>query len=435
MTEEKTQKQLNKEAEKETKEDIKERSESEGFPSKEEKALIEKAASELKRISKSEYGIYDHFREHPSSILAVFTAAAAFVTFLSQLYSYLTLKNKLEYWDIDLAFLSMPNGNLLYSAIASIIFTLLISVITLWTVYTCEVYLVRKKCLLTYKLLIKKLKKTVRSIGKNIKGMEKSKVGTKEELDNIKKDQSFAKTELGELGKIQRTMQLTEIKEFFFNLLPIFIVIAVASLLVTLVAFSAKKLLISASVMVVTILITFFVIFCLESKSKVRKKEIKKLIAEKSVAEVVSTAKYDNEYPIFSLFENRGKFKSSTFIITILGVVVSTVFFVITATITGISSEEARKDMYITHLGNESYAVVHIEDGKYFLLPAEEDGGVLTVSTETQRIISAEDITLEMNHYSDVIKKPKTDESAKCEPTEDQSETKEENADSESGAE
>ena len=102
-------------------------------------------SNNTQNINKDNYSIFNYLKKHPAAVIACFSSMVAIITFMSQFLAYISSKNTLSYWNFDTSYASFNNNNLFYSAIASVVYLLILSFTAIWFLKTCDVYIERKK--------------------------------------------------------------------------------------------------------------------------------------------------------------------------------------------------------------------------------------------------------------------------------------------------
>lgn len=368
-----------------------------------EQEATEKENTVQKESSEEKYTIYNHLKSHPASAVAAFSALVATITFFAQLMTYIINKNVLEYWGYNLSYASLGNDSLLYSAISAIVYGLVLAVSIVLFLKTCDAYLERKGYFLTVKYLLKKQQKCEKENLRLLNLAEQSNNDI-EELDTIKSDIINTSEEINNFSKTIRKEAFFARLAFLKNLIPVLLLSTFSAFVMSLMLTQDMELWLSMIAILIVQLLTFALLYYMEKKSVIKKKQIKKSVATVETKEILEKAKYKKQYPLDSLcFEHRG-IKNSTFFMLITYVLVICVVFVGSLGYSAKGNESKRKTFEVVNLNGEAYVVVHHDNNTCFLEKANISDDVLTIYINHQRIVDSSDVAFTVKTFDTVIK-------------------------------
>ena len=168
----------------------------------------------------NQYSIYNYIKAHPGSLVIIFSSMVAVVTFFAQFTAFINNKNILEYWNIDSSYASWNSEGLLYSALASVVYVIVVSLLSTWFSKTCDAYLEQKKLFVTSKLICKKYSKDYKNYRKTLSQITLSAQLSKEKLNEMERKLTQQEDNLNMTkGYIKKDFVKAK-KTFIFNLLP-----------------------------------------------------------------------------------------------------------------------------------------------------------------------------------------------------------------------
>lgn len=192
----------------------------------------------------NQYSIYNYIKSHSGSLAIIFSSMVAVITFIAQFTAFINNKNILEYWNIDSSYASWNSKGLLYSALASVVYVIIVSLLSTWFSKTCDAYLEQKKLFVTGKLICKKYSKDYKNYRKTLSQITPSAQLSKEKLDEMKQKLTQQEDNLRimrdyikkDFGKAKKT--------FIFNLLPNVFVLVILVIIRNFITTPQKNLLI-----------------------------------------------------------------------------------------------------------------------------------------------------------------------------------------------
>ena len=352
----------------------------------------------------NQYSIYNYIKAHPGSLAIIFSSMVAIVTFFAQFTAFINNKNILEYWNIDSSYASWSSEGLLYSALASVVYVIVASLLSTWFSKTCDAYLEQKKLFVTGKLICKKYSKDYKKYRKTLSQIPPSAQLSKEKLDEMEQELTQQEDNLNmtkdyikkDFGKAKKT--------FIFNLLPNMFVLVVLVIIRNFITTPQKDLLISNIVTLAIHIFTYWLLFLIAQSSVIKKKKIKKRIEVITPEDVADLGNFKNEYPIQSLIKKGNKFSNTSLILLIIQTFLVCTIMIFSLTLLG-GTEGSKKTFQIVDIDYQQYVVVFHEEETYYLEKAIIDGDRLEVYTNEQRIITASDISFSVKTFDEVVKK------------------------------
>ena len=352
----------------------------------------------------NQYSIYNYIKAHPGSLAIIFSSMVAVVTFFAQFTAFINNKNILEYWNIDSSYASWNSEGLLYSALASVVYVIVVSLLSTWFSKTCDAYLEQKKLFVTSKLICKKYSKDYKNYRKTLSQITPSAQLSKEKLNEMERKLTQQEDNLNMTkGYIKKDFGKAK-KTFIFNLLPNVFVLVILVIIRNFITTPQKDLLIGNIVTLVVHIFTYWLLFLIVQSSVIKKKEIKKRIEVITPEDVADLGNFKNEYPIQSLIKKGNKFSNTSLILLIIQTFLVCTIMIFSLTLLG-GTEGSKKTFQIVDIDNQQYVVVFHEEETYYLEKAIVDGDKLEVYTDDQRIITASDMSFCVKTFDEVVKK------------------------------
>ena len=310
----------------------------------------------------------------------------------------------MEYWNIDSSYASWNSKGLLYSALASVVYVIIVSLLSTWFSKTCDAYLEQKKLFVTGKLICKKYSKDYKNYRKTLSQITPSAQLSKEKLDEMKQKLTQQEDNLNMTkGYIKKDFGKAK-KTFIFNLLPNVFVLVILVIIRNFITTPQKDLLIGNIVTLVVHIFTYWLLFLILQSSVIKKKEIKKRIEVITPEDAADLGNFKNEYPIQSLIKKGNKFSNTSLILLIIQTFLVCTIMIFSLTLLG-GTEGSKKTFQIVDIDDQQYVVVFHEEETYYLEKAIIDGDGLEVYTNEQRIITASDISFSVKTFDEVVKK------------------------------
>ena len=116
--------------------------------------MKEQLQKELDIMDKKEHSIFDYLKSSPSVLIALLSTFAAAITFVARIAVVNQMKTVLSFWKFDLSYLNYDNGKMLFSALATFIYSFLIGFVYFWyescqrSLFPCRRFLFEQKNLL-----------------------------------------------------------------------------------------------------------------------------------------------------------------------------------------------------------------------------------------------------------------------------------------------
>ncbi len=358
----------------------------------------------------NKYSIYDYLRENTAFLLAVVSAMVAIVTFFAKLVTLISARKELVFWEFNSAYATFGGESIVYTVILAIIFSCFITASSTLFSSTYEAYLQQKKFHLLAKYFLKKEKHNLKRLA------EKSKKGKATELEVfVLENAELIKTSTKESKK-------SAYKDLFFNLSFIFVMICCNSILfaITTASDAGSDTWLVALALFIVQLFTLWLLKTLTKKTVIKKKELKEKCNDADYIVKFFKERKDTEYPFNKIFKNglRSVLSNSNIISIIVMIILNCFILSCSFTFTKIDPIERSKTFQITTVDSTPYAIVYQDDEKYYLeeikveveqTEGEEPKEILIVYTNRQRIITSDDIKIEVKKYDDIIKEHKPD--------------------------
>ncbi len=358
----------------------------------------------------NKHSIYDYLKENTAFLLAVVSAMVAIVTFFAKLVTLISARKELAFWEFNSSYATFGGESIVYTVILAIIFSCFITASSTLFSSTYEAYLQQKKFHLLAKYFLKKEKHNLKRLA------EKSKKGKATELEVfVLENAELIKTSTKESKK-------SAYKDLFFNLFFIFVIICCNSILfaITTVSDAGSDTWLVALALFIVQLFTLWLLKTLTKKTVIKKKELKKKCNDADYIVKFFKERKDKEYPFNKIFKNglRSVLSNSNIISIVVMIILNCFILSCSFTFTNTDPIERSKTFQITTLDSIPYAIVYQDDEKYYLeeikvevekVEGEEPKEILTVYTNRQRIITCDDIEIEVKKYDDIIKEHKPD--------------------------
>lgn len=359
---------------------------------------------EDKESSEKDYSIYNHFKTHPASVIASFSALVAVITFFAQLMTYIINKNILEYWSYNVSYASLGSDSILYSAISSIVYGLVLALSVMWFLKTSDVYFERKRYFLTVKYLLKKQQKCEKENLKLLKLVEQSESEDAVQIETIKAAMINTSEEIKDLSNSIKKEQFLARLTFVKNLIPILALSAFSAFVMSLMLTQDMELWLSMICILIIQFATFAILYYMERKFVLKKKQIKKSVENLETKEILASVRYKTQYPLENLrSENKG-IKNSTFFLLTTHILVTCIVFVASFGYSTKENEAKRKTFEVVNLNGSEYVVVYHDRDACFLEKANSNNNELTIYINHQWIVDSSDISFTVKTFNKIIR-------------------------------
>ena len=364
----------------------------------------------LTEIQKNEYSIYDYFKKNPSICIAFFSATAAIITFFARFLTIISVRKELLFWEFDPSYFTISNESVLFTAIVSIIYVIIMIVSAVWFSETCEAYLPFKK----YNLAVHYSKKILKDLIMRIKKENKNNQSIAAEMDDSRYYKNFYKA-------IFREKMFIQIY-FLFNVLPIILLIFVGCFILAIATITdnySNIWLVVITSFIIHIFVLLFISKIFFSKN-INKKDIKQKCIDLNATEAKIEGLDFEKFPIRKFFTNgfRSVLKNSTIVIIVVTLLINCVALCISNSVIEKDLTKSIKYLRITIIDDMQYALLYQNGNQYFLEeifinnPDEVDNSEysLTIYTNRQRIITTNDILISVYQCNEIRKEHKIEE-------------------------
>lgn len=373
-------------------------------------AELETEKTEETKKETNKHSIYDYLKENTAVLLAVVSAMVAIVTFFAKLVTLISARKELAFWEFSSSYATFGGESIVYTVVLAIIFSCFITASSMLFSSAYEAYLQHKKFHLLAKYFLKKEKRNLKSLA------EKSKKGKTTKLESsILENVELIKTSTKESKKIAY-------KDLFFNLFFIFVIVCCNSILfaIATVSDAGNDTLLVVLALLIVQLFTLWLLKMLIKKTVIRKNELKKKCNDADFIVKFYNEREHKEYPFNKIFKDglRSVLSNSNIISIVVMIILNCFILSCSFTFTNTDPIERSKTFQITTLDSIPYAIVYQDNEKYYLeeikvevekAEGEEPKEILTVYTDRQRIITCDDIAIEVKKYDDIIKEHKSD--------------------------
>lgn len=377
-----------------------------------EEKLTETKTEKTEQIQKeiNHYSIYDYLKEKTAVLLAFISAMVAIISFFAKLIALISARKELAFWEFSSSYASLGGESIMYTIIISILFFCFTTASSMLFSSTYEAYLQHKKIHLLVKYYLKKEKHNLKALEK------KSKKG------------KITKHQISILDKVEQIKTLTKKSKrlayinLFLNLFFIFIIICCNSILFAIATESntSSNTFLVALVQLIIHLLYFLILKILIDKTVIKKNELKKICNDSIFILKFSNEQEFKEYPFNNIFINgfRSVLSNRNIILIVATIFLSCFILSCSFAFTEFDPTESSKTLQITTIDNTPYAIVCQDNEKYYLeeikieskaTKSEESKEYLTVYTNKQRIITSDDITIEVKNFADIKKEHKTE--------------------------
>ena len=348
---------------------------------------------------KNEYSIYEYLKNTPSVFIAVVSTIVAIVTFFAKYITLISARKELEYWGIEPTYASFGDESLVFPVVISIVYSFLTMLVTLLFTATYEAYLFDKK---KY-LLVKYYKRSQRKIARE---MKKKCRNTNEDSEE---KQYCEKYNL--ISSIIKKLEKQSRKDLFINSIPIVILLLMNSFLFVQSNTLNSKGEIWQNILGAFIIqiITLWILSLFSNRKVLNKKRLKEECTDATIVMERIAKSECKEYPMLSFFTQGIKsFLNNTNISLVVIILLMNCFSVcITTYLRPIESENS---IPITYVDDIQYAIVYQKGNQYFLEEAESEWQkdkskleyVLKIYTNMQRIVTTDDLLINVFEYDDV---------------------------------
>ena len=368
--------------------------------------LNEARAETCEKKESNVYSIYNYLKKNPATLVAIFTGVVTIITFLSQLLAYTVSKSTLAYWNFDTAYASFDKKSLLYSAIAAIVYVIIMCFSTMWFTKTCEVYIERKRFFWIGIQYCKQQRGVCKNIEKRLRKLRNTRKSVVDlnEITEIEESNKATRQALELITTETRKERRRAIWFFSLNVLPIYLLICFFAFILCFMVAGKDELYKMMLSILVSQSISFYVIYSLEKRTIINRKILKKEISDKMPSEIMEKYRSENDYPLFALLIKGDGIRNSVLLSQLISVSLVFIIFVLSFILGTTNSEKARKDFQIANMDGEQYAVVYFADNTYYMEKAIIEDDTLTVFTREQRIINTSDISFSVQTFDQVIK-------------------------------
>lgn len=373
-------------------------------------AELETEKIEEAKTETNKHSIYDYLKENTAVLLAAVSAMVAIVTFFAKLVTLISARKELAFWEFSSSYATFGSESIVYTVILAIIFSCFITASSMLFSSTYEAYLQYKKFHLLAKYFLKKERHNIKRI------VKKSKNGKITEVE------SFILQNAELIKKSTKESKKLAYKDLFFNLFFIFVLICCNSILFAIATVSdgGKAIWMVALAMLIVQLFTLWLLKILTTKTVIKKNELKRNCNDAEFIVKFFEEREYKEYPFNKIFINgiRSVLSNSNIISIVVMIILNCFILSCSFTFTNTDPIERSKTFQITTLDSIPYAIVYQDDEKYYLeeikvkvekAEGEEPKEILTVYTNRQRIITCDDIEIEVKKYDDIIKEHKPD--------------------------
>lgn len=356
----------------------------------------------------NDHSIYDYLSKNPSVFIAVFSALVAIITFFARCITVISIRKNLAFWEIDSIYASFGSNSTIFSAIAAILYSFGIMLVSFWFATTYDAYLPYKK----YNLLLRHWIKRNKARFKTIKKKSSTGDATEEELDEL--------NQMTLLRNSAKVIARASKKHLLWNLIPVFLLTYVVFLLYYGICFdhSTNRILGTAFISTSAQTIILWLIAQAFSKETIGRKKIKVLYDNTdNFSEILINCAPNSTFPIKKLLKNGFRSMMNNVIIVLFVIVIflNCSLVAIMYVITPASPRKPPTDLRISTIDSIPYAVVYQIDNRYFLEEADilqktTDGKTeynLTVYTNRQRILSTDNISFSVYSFDSVVKEHK----------------------------
>ncbi len=361
------------------------------------------------KVQNNKYSIYDYLKNTPAILIAAISAMVAIVTFFAKFITLILSRKELVFWEVGSSYATFGSESIIYTVIFAILYSFLVTITIMLFTSIYEAFLQHQKGCILAKLFLKEEKYNIKRITK------KTKRG---------KDTETEKAYLESIGKIRegtKEVKISTCKKFFFSFFVIFIIICVSSLLLAMIGDnSGDEFWMVAVTLLIFQLFSLWVNKIFIKKSTIKKKELRKEC--KDVNLVIKALKEQNnsDSPFEQMF--RGGFRfvlyNSNIILIVVTVLLNCFTLSCMSSLSKYNPIKNSKTFQTTTIEDVQYAIVYHDGDKYYLeeseVKFEESEGekpkkILVVYTNRQRIITCDDIVIEVEKYDHIIKEHKSD--------------------------
>ena len=364
--------------------------------------------------SVKEYKLFEYFKEHPAFFVTVVSFALAVVTFLCNFLNNAITRIYLQKWSIDTALIGPPakSGTFYYFAIFSLVYFFVLNVLnyelkSFYSGYFSEVIMLRY-CREIYKTLIRKSKNQKKRLRKIKRNRRRNHSYDEEEYRNIIREVDINIKQCNESLKSIQNLRKTLISGMMWKIFAFSILLLIPSTLQQL-SFGRITFL---GIVITWALYSLFYVFIARVFSKKTYREYSK---ERIVSEVKKAAE-DNKLGEFfltvsgSISQRRTQkigfkdhFSDNNLSNLVIETISGLIFMIVTVLVAGILTLYFNKGYYTFQSDGKNYAVIYQNENIFYLEEAEEVDGTLIVDPSAQRIIKADDLSMQYKKYKKVI--------------------------------
>lgn len=365
-----------------------------------------------KPLDGPEYSIYNYFRKNTGFTIAFISALVAVATFSLNYATILHNHAYLRFWNVDIVYAKSQDIGVFYTAFGVFVYYFLLMLSQVMLGMTISVYAYYNKEILVQRALCRQLKRDrkicLRIRKKYYRLLKKAKDNTsfKEELEGGINEANEIVVSIDEI------LNDDEDTHSYKARLTVNI-IGTCLISIGLCLFGALALTVSyenkTKIFMVCLLSLFPTIFslALHTISNWKKVKLDKFIDnDLQNTGDAETAKSIPLFPVEGLLHGGLKYHATNnkLLALVVQYIVTIVVCVSLLASTGKNSAEQKKDFPIWRDGSTTYAVIYNNGTQIILEPIIIDGDCATIDTNTQRILTSDDITYETQSFENISK-------------------------------
>lgn len=306
------------------------------------------------------HSIYDYVSKNPSIIIAGFSMLVAIITFFAKCIVTFSNRRILTFWEIDSSYATSGIESTLFIATASILYSLVIALITFWFSATYDAYLPYKK----YNFLMRYWVKNRRAFIKKLEEKSNSGNATEEEYQVLKQ----AKV----IRHAAKVIALESRKMLLWNLSPILFFTYTLFLFYFGACTAKGSMALLKTALVSTILQTavFWLFAQISSVKTINRKKIRAMDAGTvEFAEMLIDCAPKSEYPLRKLFANglRSTLSNITIVMSVIAILLNGFMITISYSIIPVDPIKERNKVFLARQEQVLKALLPYEENLHCL--------------------------------------------------------------------
>ena len=357
-------------------------------------------------LPEEQYVIINYLIKHTGVLFTCISALLAILSFIFKYAFVLYNKAYLDYWNVDIVYMSNRNDMFLYTILSTFVYSILLVIFNYVMNKTVLVYEYYIKYLSYFKYKIKELKKESRTSKKELKRICKKVKNTSEEnkttliADKNRHERIIYEID-NKIPKLNNYLKKAKLEIARNLILTFFIAYAVIVTATSLVSYNSKIYeSIGVGKLIFAILAFGFILYLMPAKLNTRWKKISK---NQDFVYDLESGNYEIEnkaFPIQFLFHpTLEMFTNGNIVKSVIMVVVTSLLMLAAFREQGIKDAVNKQEYMICSGYSDTYVVVYNNSESIVLAKAIVNDDYINIYTSEQKVVPANDITYEVRTF------------------------------------